>query len=176
MMHGPNNREWALRSEARKAGNVSGTLGRFWHYFKPFWPILVAVAFLVTCSTYVQVWTPDLLGQAVDCYLTPATAQALSGTSLPVEIPTGNSATAAAPNCLFGYPGANATTADYIGGLTKLVLLLIALYASGSVLTGLQFYLMNTTGFGCSAICASRSFIISMSSRSAISQSMKPAM
>ncbi len=148
MMHGPGGgREWALQSEARKASNVGGTLERFWHYFKAYWYVLVAVALLVITTTYIQVWTPDLLGQAVDCYLTPATTQALSGASTGIELPSSGTAAAAAPNCFLGALSAQATTADYIAGLGKLVLLLVGLYVAGSLLTGLQFYLMNTTGF-----------------------------
>jgi len=122
MMHG---RDMALQSEARKAKNVSGTLARLWHQFKPYWFMLVAVAALVIGSTYIQVLTPELLGQAVDCYFTPATARA----------------------CWFGVPGANATTADYLAALGKLVLLLTGLFIAGALMTGAQFFLMNTTGF-----------------------------
>lgn len=144
MMHG---RDQALQSEARKARNVSGTLGRIWHYFKPYWVMLALVLALVITTTYIQVWTPELLGQAVDCYLTPATTKALGGASAPAQIPGASAVTAAAPNCLLDALGAEATTADYVAGLTKLVLLLVGLYIASSVLTGLQFYLMNTAGF-----------------------------
>ncbi len=151
MMHGPGgNRDWMMRSEARKAQNIGDTLGRFWHYFKPFWPILMAVAVLVITTTYIQVWTPDLLGQAVDCYFTPATTQLLTGTNAattPVQIPGAATVATTAPNCLFGALGPQATTADYLAGLTKLVLLLVGLFIAAALLTGLQFYLMNTTGF-----------------------------
>ncbi len=147
-MMGPGRHEWMLHSEARKAGNVSDTLSQLWRYFKAYWYVLVVVAILVITTTYIQVWTPDLLGQAVDCYLTPATTKALSGTSTGIELPSaGAAAAAAAPRCFFGALGSQATTADYIGGLGKLVLLLVGLYVAGSLLTGLQFYLMNTTGF-----------------------------
>ena len=130
MMHG---RDMALRSEARKAKNVSGTLARLWHQFKPYWFMLVAVAALVIGSTYIQVLTPELLGQAVDCYFTPATARAMPS--------------APARACWFGVPGANATTADYLAALGKLVLLLTGLFIAGALMTGAQFFLMNTTGF-----------------------------
>ena len=35
---------------------------------------LIAVLVLVVGRTYVQVLTPELIGQSVDCYLTPAAA------------------------------------------------------------------------------------------------------
>jgi ABC-type multidrug transport system fused ATPase/permease subunit len=46
-----------------------------------------------------------------------------------------------------GAPGPQAATSDYIAGLGALVLLLVGLYVAGALLTGLQFFLMNTTGF-----------------------------
>jgi ATP-binding cassette subfamily B protein len=148
MMHGPGHgRDFALRSEARKAQNITATLGRFWHYFKPYWFVLVAVAALVITSTYIQVLTPDLLGQAVDCYLTPATTKAFSGASTPVQTPGAATVSVATPHCLLGALGQEATTADYLAGLGKLVLFLVALYVAAALLTGLQFFLMNTTGF-----------------------------
>ncbi len=137
--------DFALRSEARKAQNIRGTLARFWNYFRPYWFVLIAVTFLVVGSTYIQVITPDLLGQAVDCYLAPATEKALSRTSTPVQVP--GASTAAAPHCLLGAPGPQATPSDYLTGLGQLVLVLIALFVAGSLMTGLQFYLMNATGF-----------------------------
>ena len=67
-------RDWLLQSEARKATAVRETLGRFSYYFRPFTPILLLVAVLVVVGTYLQVSIPNLMGQAVDCYLSPTTA------------------------------------------------------------------------------------------------------
>jgi ATP-binding cassette subfamily B multidrug efflux pump len=140
-----NRQDFALRSEARKAQDTQKTLTRFAGYFRPYWLLLIAVALLVIGSTYVQVVTPDLLGQAVDCYLTPATEKALTGGNAGVAVPA--VVAQSTVNCWLGAPGPNATSADYVLGLGKLVLLLIGLFAAGSFMTGLQFYLMNTTGF-----------------------------
>ncbi len=141
MMHGP---EFALRSEARKAQDVQATLKRFAQFYKPYWFVVIAVALLVIGSTYVQVLTPELFGQAVDCYLAPAAEKALTGRSS-ATLPTAGASPA--PVCLLGSPGPNASPSEYVLGLGKLVLVLIGLFAAGSVMTGLQFYLMNTTGF-----------------------------
>ncbi len=143
MMMGP--RDFMLQSEARKAQSAGSTLARFWHYFKRYSFVLLVVAVLVITTTYMQVLTPNLLGQAVDCYLSPATTKAFSGGNTPVPIP--GTATAPTANCWLGALGPQATSADYIAGLGGLVLLLIGLFAAGSILTGLQFYLMNATGF-----------------------------
>ncbi|MBI4791084.1 MAG: ABC transporter ATP-binding protein [Chloroflexi bacterium] len=133
-----------LRTETRKAQNTFETLTRLWRYFRSYWSVLVAVAVLVVSTTYMQVVTPDLLGQAVDCYLTPATATAFSGNA---SFPIPNAATRPPANCWLGAPGPQATTADYLAGLSRLVLLLVGLFLASSVLTGFQFYLMNTAGF-----------------------------
>jgi len=137
--------DWLLQTEARKAKSARITISRFGFYFKRYWFVLLSVAALVIATTYMQVLTPELLGQAVDCYLTPATAKALGGNIAP-PVSTGTAATQV-PNCWLGAPGPQAAANDYIAGLGALVLLLVGLYIASSLLTGLQFYLMNSTGF-----------------------------
>ena len=70
-----------LQGETSKPKSVGATLGRFGPYFGKYKLILLLVAVLVIVTTWFQVLTPDLLGQAVDCYLTPATAKAALGLS-----------------------------------------------------------------------------------------------
>ena len=41
--------------------------------------MLRLVAVLIVANTYTQVITPELTGQSIDCYLTPATASRLAG-------------------------------------------------------------------------------------------------
>ncbi|MCL4395816.1 MAG: hypothetical protein M1482_13615, partial [Chloroflexi bacterium] len=87
-----------LQNEARKPTAVSATLARFWVYFKSYWYLLFVVAGLVILTTYLQVLTPNLTGQAVDCFLTPATEKLFGA--------TGSSAgagitAAASPNCWY---------------------------------------------------------------------------
>ena len=130
-----------LQRETTKPTAVSTTLRRFWHYFSRYKLMLLIVAVLVVTSTYVQVRVPDLLGQAVDCYLTPATTQAFSGGLSAAAAPT-----AASTNCWYAHLPANPTSSDYIAGLGGLVLFIVGLYAVGSVLTGLTFFLMTYTG------------------------------
>jgi ATP-binding cassette subfamily B protein len=135
------NRDFMFRTEAQKASDVTATLGRFWTRFRAFSHVLIAVASLIVVSTYIQVTIPDLLGQAVDCYLTPATIDALlpANASTPV-------ASNAGTNCWYTsvYPGA--ATSNYAAGLGKLVLLIVVLYVLSSALTGLQFFLMTFAG------------------------------
>ena len=151
---GPGGPRHILAQEVSKPVNVGATLGRLVRQFGHFWPALIAVLLLILGGAYVQVLTPDLVGQSVDCYLTPATTQRFAG-----QLGGGAAATmgaarnAAATRCWFdgsplagGRLPANATAADYIAGLGRLVLLLIVLYLVGSVMNGLQFYVMTWTG------------------------------
>jgi ATP-binding cassette subfamily B multidrug efflux pump len=133
-----------LAQEARKPTRVGATLGRLAGRFKPFWLPLLLVTVLVIGSTYTQILTPKLVGQSVDCYLTPATASRLMS-GLPSLPGMQNVQTAAEANCLFPAPE-NATTADYLAGLGKLVLLITGLYVAGSLMSGVMFYLMSWSG------------------------------
>ncbi len=147
-----------LAQETSKPTNVGATLGRLARQFSPFWPMLLIVLVVLIAGTYVQVLTPSLVGQSVDCYLMPATTDRLaaqmsggapSGAATTVTAARGASAT----NCWFatspfgtGELAPNATVGDYVPGLGRLVLLLALLYVLSSVMSGLMFYLMAWTG------------------------------
>jgi ATP-binding cassette subfamily B protein len=70
--------------DTNKAANAGKTLARFAVYFRSHWVLLLAVVALAVGSTWAQVSTPELTGQVVDCFLTPA-ASALSGGSFPAQ-------------------------------------------------------------------------------------------
>ena len=132
-----------MQQEATKPKNTSVTLKRFSGYFKPFWPVLLLAAALVIISTWTQVTGPELLGQAVDCYLTPAPTGSGSG-SIPGAAPTASAATS---SCWFDPADKTTLTNDAkIAGLGSIVLRLIGLYLLGSVATGLTFYSMSWAG------------------------------
>jgi ATP-binding cassette subfamily B protein len=135
-------REQMFRAEVSKPQNVGVTLLRFWRYFSRYKAVLLAVAALILISTYLQVLVPEMTGQAVDCFLTPATRQALGGS---FDFP-GSEASAASANCWYAGLPSNATTGDYIAGLGGLVLLLVGLQIVGAALTGLTFFLMTYAG------------------------------
>jgi ATP-binding cassette subfamily B protein len=136
------NRDFMFRTEARKATDVTATLGKFWLRFRAYSHVLVGVAILIVVSTYIQVTIPDLIGQAVDCYLTPATVAAF--------VPAGASNTpavsSAGTNCWYTKFNPAAATTNYAVGLGKLVALIAVLYVISSALTGLQFFLMTYAG------------------------------
>ena len=126
MMGGPAR---MMGQETSKPQRVSATLGRVAGYFKPYWPILLLVAVTIVAGTYAQVRAPELIGQAVDCFLLPAVGGGQQG-----------------PGCTFAPLPAGSTQQDYLAGLGGLVLVVVALYVAGAVTGGLQFFLMTWAG------------------------------
>ena len=130
-------RDWIFQQEARKPTAVGETLHRFWTYFRRHLPVLLFVSLLVVVSTYLQVIIPNLIGQAVDCYLTPATQAATAQTSL---------VTTSEAHCWYTQLPASASMQEYLTGLGGLVLLISAIFIVSSLLTGFQFYFMTYMG------------------------------
>lgn len=129
-------RDALLQRETMKPKSVGATLLRFWEYFRKYWYILIAVLVLVIVSTLFQVFIPLLTGQAVNCFLAPASQQAL-GTAVVPNIGQG---------CWYATINQQWTTSDYIAGLGGLVLIMVALFVASSVLTGAMFFLMTYAG------------------------------
>ena len=125
--------------ESRKARSVRATLTRFWGYFKGRRLLLGLVLLFAIFSAWSQVLSPDLLGQAIDCYLTPYGQQEM-GAALD------GAAQSASSNCWFDDSTGPLTRSDAISGVGTIVLLLVALFVSSSAATGLQFYLMRWAG------------------------------
>ncbi|HLB45865.1 MAG TPA: ABC transporter ATP-binding protein [Anaerolineales bacterium] len=164
--HGPRN---ILNQETLKPKSAGATLARLAQHFGPFWLALLAAAAFIIISTWAQVTTPELTGQLVDCYLAPAAASALGnfpGAS------TSDQPSASQSNCWLvegrepsgftqtviktafmagGFPapkadGGSLTEADRLGGLGRIIVLIIGLYVAGAMLTGLTFFAMAWTG------------------------------
>jgi len=135
-----------LESETSKPIRVSQTLKRFVRYFKPYWPQYLLVLVLMLIGTWTQVTAPTLMGQAVDCYLIPATAGLSSQEGSPLDQFLGSQQAASTVDCSYSVPGEQLTTADYLSGLGGLVLKLIGLFALGSVATGSMFFFMVWSG------------------------------
>jgi ATP-binding cassette subfamily B protein len=131
-------------------------LGRLVKQFGPFWPVLLIVLVLILGNTYIQVLSPELVGQSVDCYLTPATTSRMATSISAGQMPAAALAKvqgAATTNCWYatsffggGAMPANSMANDYVRGLGGLILLILALYVVGSIMGGLQFYLMSWAG------------------------------
>ncbi|WKZ36592.1 MAG: ABC transporter ATP-binding protein [Anaerolineales bacterium] len=165
MMHG--RAGGLLNQETIKPRNLEETLGRLGKYFGSFWYMIVLAVFFVVISTWTQVTSPELLGQATDCFLVPAGNSAFAQPALPTD-----SGQQAVSSCwlgtsedrsalsysrqiiysayhLGGYTTpdiATATTTERIEGMFRLILIVIALYVIGAVLTGTTFFAMAWTG------------------------------
>jgi ATP-binding cassette subfamily B protein len=134
---------FALETEARKPKNVSATLARLAAYFKPYSFFLMLVAVMVIINAWTQVISPDLTGQLVDCFITPATAnQFQSSPALPAVGATATRAT----NCWYTTVTPNRTIDETMAGVAGLISLMVGLYILGAIVGGLQFFLMSWAG------------------------------
>ena len=126
--------------ETSRPVRTGATLSRLLGYVRPYGLAFVLVFLLILGSTWTQVTVPELTGQAVDRFITPAV---MGGAQMP-----GLAATAAAPrpNTWYAHLPPNPTTADYIRGLGRLVLILVGLYVAGALMGGLQAYIMTWAG------------------------------
>jgi ATP-binding cassette subfamily B protein len=108
-----------MGAEARRAKNTRETLSRLLGYFAPYRLILLGVLVLILLGTAVQVTSPFLLGQAVDCFIAPTPASRCALTQHP---------------------------APSLNGLLMVVLVMALLAVLGAACSGLQFYLMAQAG------------------------------
>jgi ATP-binding cassette subfamily B protein len=134
-----------MGGETGKPTRVSTTLRRFAGYFKPYWPQYLLVLVMMGIGTWAQVTAPELLGQAVDCYLSP-TAAGEGGDGSPLAGLAQAAGQSAESNCTYTTPQSDWTNAERLAGLGGLVLRIAGLYVLGSVATGLMFYFMVWSG------------------------------
>jgi len=138
-----------LSREVLKPKQATATLARLARYFGAYGLAMILVAVLIVGSTYTQVRTPELAGQAVDCFLTPATTARFAAGIGQGPAGIGNvpgmqgAGTTPKSNCWYCVLPATATAADYIAGLGRLTLTVIALYVAGSLMNGLAFFLTS---------------------------------
>lgn len=149
MMGGMDGARRLMERDVIKPKNTLATLARFWKYLSKRWIALVFVGIFMVIVTWTQVLGPDLIGQAVDCYLFQdnplASFAAAAGQS--------NDATVASTrNCWFDSKDYSTITDESaardakISGLLRLVGTLAGLYILGSALRGLMFYAMAWCG------------------------------
>lgn len=167
MMHG--RAGGLLNQETIKPRNLGETLARLGGYFGQYWYMIFLAVLFVVISTWTQVTTPELMGQATDCFLVPAGSSAGGFASF---LPAADSTTQASgstcylaaddPSALsftrqvvynayslggFDLPDPAAMTADQRNaGMFRLVMVMVALYLLGAALTGATFFTMAWTG------------------------------
>lgn len=158
-----------LNQETIKPRDLGETLVRLGKYFGRYWYMIVLAVLFVVVSTWTQVTTPELTGQATDCFLVPAGASAFG--SFASFAPETDSQTQTKTSCYlatddpstlsfsrrivysaytiggFETPNPlNMTNDQRIEGLARLILVMVVLFLLGSVLTGATFFTMAWTG------------------------------
>ncbi|HEY1012268.1 MAG TPA: ABC transporter ATP-binding protein, partial [Herpetosiphonaceae bacterium] len=123
MMGGLDGARRLMEQEVSKPKNIGATLGRFGSYFRQYWIGIVIALALIVGSTWTQVKAPEIIGQAVDCYLFPQ-----------------------AGGCTYATVNLEATIAERASGLLGIVGLLVALFVAGSIMSGAAFYAMGWSG------------------------------
>lgn len=124
-----------LDRETSSARSVSSTLWRLAKYFAPYWPSVVVSLILVCVVAGSQAYTAVLIGQAIDCYVTPAV-----GTEA-------DALEAAAANCRFGGGGTQEwTQAQLVRGLGGLIIWTTAIFIFSSFSRSFSFYTMAQAG------------------------------
>lgn len=148
MMGGPDGARRLMERDVIKPKNVSATLARFWPYFRQRWYALIIVAILMIIATWTQVEGPNLIGQAVDCYIVQenpfASLIAANGGTEAQSIQSTR-------NCWFDSTDFNTLTPDQANeakqsGLLRLVGALVAIFVAGSLIQGVMFFIMSWTG------------------------------
>ncbi|MFZ5912015.1 MAG: ABC transporter ATP-binding protein [Chloroflexota bacterium] len=167
MMHGGRFGD-TFNRETLKPRNLGETLARLGAYFGRFWYMLVMAVIFVVIATWAQVTTPDLTGQATDCFLVPMgagsdfaslsgmaasqTEQAASNCWLATDDPSALSLTHKLVYQAFtagGFPApdpAASTPEQRTAGLVRLIVITIVLYISSALLNGLTFFAMSWSG------------------------------
>ncbi|HLD93836.1 MAG TPA: ABC transporter ATP-binding protein [Anaerolineales bacterium] len=160
------NPRFLLDQESLKPKRTSETLSRLARHFTPWWPALLLTAVFMVISTWVQVTTPELTGQVVDCYLSPAAADTFASSPLASNVADASQSScwlaadveAANPTqaviksvvAWWRVPAPTAaaalTDSERVGGLAGTVLIWIILFVASAVLTGATFYTMSWAG------------------------------
>lgn len=122
-MFGPRH---VLETEERKAQDTWTTLKRFAEFFRKYWFGLVLVMVFIFVSSWANIVYPELIGQAVDCYLFPQ----------PQDVDA----------CWYTDVDFNASASDMLAGLGGLSLSLLGLFILDAITIGLAFFTMRWTG------------------------------
>ena len=165
-MHGPGRFGDMLNRDTLKPRALSETLGRLGKYFGRFWWMLILSVLFVVTATWTQVTSPELIGQATDCFLVPTGGNPFGSFGPPAAASDQQTASscwlAKNPSELTGRQAflsriyhaggytiadpATATNEQRIAGMVRLIGFLIVLFVLGSVLTGMTFFSMAWTG------------------------------
>jgi ATP-binding cassette subfamily B protein len=113
-----------LEQGSSKPTNLGTTIARFGRYFAKYWYGIAAAFLLIVVATWTQVTAPEIIGQAVDCYLFPSPGSV----------------------CWFAEVDPAATVDQKLAGLGVMALALAGLFILGAIVSGLGFFAMRWTG------------------------------
>jgi ATP-binding cassette, subfamily B, multidrug efflux pump len=116
-----------LDQETSKAQNVGATLARFSHFFRRYWLGLLLGATSILIGAWATVLAPELLGQAVDCYIADPN---------PLTI----------DSCWYTDVSAEITASERREGLLQLVFIIVGMYVLDAMMVGASFYSMRYAG------------------------------
>jgi ATP-binding cassette, subfamily B, multidrug efflux pump len=165
-MMGPGRFGDLLNRETIKPRALSETLGRLGKYFGRFWFMLTLAVIFVITATWTQVTSPELIGQATDCFLVPSGSNPFASFGPAAAAPTEQTESscwlAKDPSTLSGRQlflnklyhiggytiadPASSTTDQRTAGLVRLIVIIIILFVMGALLNGLTFFVMAWTG------------------------------
>jgi len=159
-MMGPGRFRDLLDQDSQKARNVGETLARLLNYFGRFWYMITLAVVFVFIATWTQVTTPELLGQATDCFLVPNAGGSGMAAFAP---PTASQTEAQTASCWLAQDPASQSGSrkiiaslyrlggfdpgqERVAGLVRLILIVIGLFVAGALLNGLTFFAMSWAG------------------------------
>jgi ATP-binding cassette subfamily B protein len=165
-MMGPGRFGDLLNRETIKPRALNETLARLAGYFGRFWFMLLLAVLFVIAATWTQVTSPELMGQATDCFLVPSRSNPFGSFGAAAGAQTQQTESscwlAKDPSELSGRQAlmsrmvhvggftiadpASSTNEQRVEGLVRLIGVIIALFVLGSLLTGLTFFTMSWTG------------------------------
>ncbi len=140
-----------LGQETSKPKSTGETLLRLSKYFASYWFLMLIVVVVLFVSVWMQVISPELTGQATDCYLAPAIQNNSGILGMMGGMAQGETVE---DSCWIDgmlwislLPDADAIAdEDLLAGLGQLILLIIGLNIAGAVLNGMLFFLMRWAG------------------------------
>jgi len=120
-----------LDTETRRASKVGPTLAGFWRYFRGYWGGLALVAVFILSAAWATVTLPEVVSQAVDCYIVPQANRVDACWYTEVQ-----------PEWLNNSGGQEAIDVR-LAGVTSLVGIMLLLLLVNAASTGLSFHAMR---------------------------------
>ncbi len=119
-----------LDQETAKPQKLGATLLRFWQYFRHYWLGLIAVLVFVGTAAWGSIMLPELIGEAVDCYIFPQDPAACQFTTVQAA----------------WLVNAPESFGERLAGVGTLTLALLGVIVLNAVMTGLAFHTMRWCG------------------------------